>query len=48
MVDAILRCLPGRRVLDVGCGTVARLLSPEGALIGLSYAPTLHESAAVE
>jgi hypothetical protein len=22
--------------------TVARLLSPEGALIGLSYAPSLH------
>jgi hypothetical protein len=24
--------------------TVARLLSPEGALVGLSYAPSLHES----
>jgi catechol 2,3-dioxygenase-like lactoylglutathione lyase family enzyme len=24
--------------------TVARLLSPEGAIVGLSYAPSLHES----
>jgi hypothetical protein len=23
--------------------TVARLLSPEGAILGLSYAPSLHE-----
>jgi uncharacterized glyoxalase superfamily protein PhnB len=24
--------------------TIARLLSPEGLLVGLSYAPSLHES----
>jgi hypothetical protein len=28
--------------------TVARLLSPEGAVVGLSYAPSLHEPKAVE
>jgi hypothetical protein len=28
--------------------TVARLLSPEGAVVGLSYAPSLHELEAVE
>jgi catechol 2,3-dioxygenase-like lactoylglutathione lyase family enzyme len=28
--------------------TIARLLSPEGALVGLSYAPSLHESETVE
>ena len=28
--------------------TVARLLSPEGAVIGLSYAPSLHEGQGVE
>jgi hypothetical protein len=28
--------------------TVARLLSPEGAVVGLSYAPALHEPASAE